>query len=63
MTDGQGYEIRHPDLLMVGLTSAIVGLTGEPGQTFFERSVKVDLSHVIRTEPLEAARQKDRHGG
>lgn len=53
MTDGVGYDVRHPDLLMVGLTSATVGLTGEPGQKFYERTVKVDLFHVIRTEPLE----------
>jgi hypothetical protein len=31
----------------------MVGLTGDPGQTFYERSVKVDLLHVIRLEPLE----------
>jgi hypothetical protein len=34
MTDGTGYEIRHPDLLWVGRSTAMVGLTGEPGQTF-----------------------------
>jgi hypothetical protein len=54
MTDGTGYEIRHPDLLWVGQRSAMVGFTGESGQTFYERSVKVDLLHVIRLEPLEA---------
>jgi hypothetical protein len=53
MSDGAGYEIRHPDLLWVGRRTAYVGLTGKPGQTFFERSVKVDLLHVIRTEPLD----------
>lgn len=31
----------------------MVGLTGEPGQTFYERSVKVDLLHISRLEPLE----------
>jgi hypothetical protein len=31
----------------------MVGLTGQPGQTFYERSVKVDLRHVIRLEPIE----------
>lgn len=53
MTDGAGFEIRHPDLLWVGLRSAMVGLTGQQGQTFFERAVQVDLRHVIRTEPVE----------
>jgi hypothetical protein len=55
MTDGTGFEIRHPDLLWVGQRSAMVGLTGKPGQTFYERSVKIDLLHVIRLEPLEVS--------
>ena len=55
ITDGQAHEIRHPDLLWVGRRSAMVGLTGQPGRTFYERAVQVDLLHVIRLEPLEAA--------
>ena len=54
LTDGTGYGIRHPDLLWVGKRTAFVGLTGEPGQTFFERSVRVDLLHISRIEPLDA---------
>ncbi len=54
MTDGTGFEIRHPDLLWVGRRSAQVGLTGDPGQTFYERAVRIDLLHVIRVEPLES---------
>lgn len=53
LTDGAGYDIRHPDLLMVGARTAVVGLTSNPDQTFFERSVKVDLAHISRLEPLE----------
>jgi len=52
MTDGAGFEIRHPDLLWVGRSTAMVGLTGEPGQTFYERAVKVTLLHIVRLEPL-----------
>jgi hypothetical protein len=57
MTDGVGYEIRHPDLLWVGRRFAMVGLTGRAGQTFFERAVQVDLLHVIRIEPIEPTAQ------
>jgi hypothetical protein len=53
MTDGIGYEIRHPDLLWVGQRSAMVGLTGDPAKTLYERTIKVDLLHVIRLELLE----------
>jgi hypothetical protein len=62
MTDGTGYDIRHPDLLWVGADSAMVGLTGDPGQTFYERSVKVDLLHVIRLEPLGQAAKPQKNG-
>ena len=64
MTDGTGYEVRHPDLLWIGQWSAMVGLTGKPGETFYERAVKVDLNHVIRLEPLEAAKSSaSKNGG
>lgn len=53
LTHGMDYEIRHADLLWVGKRTAYVGLTGQPGHTFFERSVKIDLLHEIRTEPIE----------
>ena len=62
MTDGEGYDIRHPDLLWVGQRSAMVGLTGEPGKTFYERAVKVDLSHIVRLEPLASLRQPPQNG-
>lgn len=51
-TDGGGYDIRHPDLLWVGRSTAMVGLTGEAGQTFYERAVKIALLHIVRLEPL-----------
>jgi len=52
MSDGSGHDIRHPDLLWVGLLTAYVGLTGEPGQTYFERSIRVDLRHIMQVVPL-----------
>jgi hypothetical protein len=62
MTDGTGFEIRHPDLLWVGRRTAMIGLTGQPGQTFYERAVRVDLLHTIRVEPLEALPPSSQNG-
>jgi hypothetical protein len=62
LTDGVGHDVRHPDLLWVGKRTAMVGLTGEPGQTFYERSVKVDLFHISRLEPLETIPPKGSNG-
>ena len=53
LTEGVGYDIHHPDLMMVGRYTAMVGFTSDPGQTFYERSIKVDLAHISRLEPLE----------
>jgi len=63
MTDGKEYDVRHPDLMMVGRRSAMVGLTGRPGRTFYERAVQVDLLHVIRVEPLEEKRSSYKKNG
>jgi hypothetical protein len=62
VTDGAGYDIRHPDLLWVGKRTAYVGITGHPAQTFFERAVKVDLLHIVRLEPLDKASAPGKNG-
>ncbi len=62
LTDGMAYDIRHPDLLWVGKRTAYVGLTGQPGQTYFERAVKVDLLHIIRAEPIDSTSSPPQNG-
>lgn len=63
LTDGETYDIQHPDLLWVGLETAYVGITGKQSQTLFERSVKVDLRHVVRIEPLASRTKRRRDNG
>lgn len=62
LTDEANFDIRHPDLLWVGKRSAYVGLTGQPGQTLFERAVKVDLLHITHIVPLDAAASPPKNG-
>ena len=65
VSDGTVYEVRHPELLMVDLGSAVVGL-GAAGQPFpqVERYEIVDLTHIVRLEPLSAeAKAGDGQGG
>jgi hypothetical protein len=62
MTNGAAHEIRHPDLIMIGRRSAMIGMTGQPGQTFYEQTVRVDLLHVIRIEPLEGQPASPKNG-
>jgi hypothetical protein len=37
-------------------------VTGSPSETYFERSVKVDLLHIIRIEPLAKAPSSPKNG-
>ena len=37
-------------------------VTLTPGQTFYERSVKVDLLHVIRLKPLAVSPPPNQNG-
>jgi hypothetical protein len=52
LTTGATYDIRHPDLIMVGKRSAIIGMTNNPTGIAYERTIKVDLLHVVGIEDL-----------
>jgi hypothetical protein len=61
-TDGATYEVRHPDLLLVGKRSAVVGLTSKPEDVLYERTAHVDLLHIVRVEPLTAPSKRKSNG-
>ena len=52
LTTGATYDIRHPDLILVGRRSASIGMTNEPNGTAYDRTLKVDLLHVVGIEEL-----------
>ena len=54
VSDGTTYEVRHPELLMVGIASAIVGVPppGESQQPY-EHYETVDLRHIVRLVPVQ----------
>jgi hypothetical protein len=54
LTQGSTYEIRHAELCMAGRRSAIIGLAPtEDPDLLFDRSITVDLLHIVKLEPLE----------
>ena len=54
LTEGSTYEIRHPELCMVGRRSTVVGITStDHPDPLFDRSVTLDLLHIVKLEPLE----------
>jgi hypothetical protein len=54
LTDGRTYEVRHPELAMVGRSSMIIGLPapGDP-EPVYDRSVTVSLLHIMQMQPCE----------
>jgi hypothetical protein len=62
LSDGTVYEVRHPEMVMVGLTSAIVA-TPSPTQPQLYGSYEViDLRHVARLVPVEVQAQSGQAG-
>ncbi len=53
---GVSFDIRHPELCVPGLLSVFIGMPNPKNpEPAFERFTLIDLQHVIRIEPIEAA--------
>jgi hypothetical protein len=53
ISDGSAYEIRHPELVMVGLASLSIGMPPKgQDQPVYERVETVSLRHVVKLLPL-----------
>jgi hypothetical protein len=52
LTTGTAYEVRHPDLIMVGRRSAVIGITNDSTGTAYDRAIHVYLLQVVAVEAL-----------
>ncbi len=54
LTDGRTYEVRHPEMAMVGRSSVAIGLpaSNDPNP-IYDRLVTVSLLHIMQVEPSE----------
>ncbi len=54
LTDGRTYEVRHPELAMVGRSIVAIGVpaANDPSPVF-DRLVTVSLLHIMQVEPSE----------
>ena len=59
LTDGTAYEVRHPELVLLGHRSLVLGLASDPGQTLYERTVDIDLLHIVRMDYIEVPAAPD----
>jgi hypothetical protein len=54
LTDGLTYDLRHPDLIMVGQGMVVVGLpAADQTEPIFDRFAMISLLHIMQIEPLE----------
>ncbi len=53
LTEGTIYEVRHPELFMLGNRSVVIGLPRHPTETVYDRTTMVNLFHIVRLERLE----------
>jgi hypothetical protein len=56
LSDNSAFDVRHPELLMVGRRSAVVGIAPpQQAPPFYDRTTTVALLHIVRLEPIAAA--------
>ena len=55
LTDGRTYDVRHPEMAMVGRSTVAIGLSANgDDETIYDRLVTVDLLHIMQAEPVDA---------
>ena len=62
VSDGSSYEIRHPELVMVGLGAVIIGIPAAGQPQVYERAETVSLGHVVKLIPRESTASKPQNG-
>ncbi len=56
LSDGQQYEVRHPEMAIVSRSTVLVGLPGPQGlDEPVEKVVTCALVHITRMEVLDGA--------
>jgi hypothetical protein len=57
LNDGTVYRINHPELVIVGIPSAIVAFPDDQRPELYSSWEIVDLRHIVRLERIEPASQ------
>jgi hypothetical protein len=62
-SSGQAYDTTHPDLLLVGKRSLIIGTASTDNPTQFEVANRVALMHVTDLQDLPKPTTADKNNG
>ena len=50
-SDGTDYDVRHPDLVAVGIATCFIGCPDRSNNQIYERFDIVSTRHIVRLEP------------
>jgi hypothetical protein len=56
VSEGQHFDIRHPDLVLVGVRDLMIGFPGPDAPTAYDRVTRAALLHVVSLEELPIAK-------
>ena len=59
---GQAYDIRHPDLVLVGRRALIIGTASNDNPTQFETASRVAVMHVVDLQDLPTSASSESNG-
>jgi hypothetical protein len=62
ISDGSSYEVRHPEMMMVGRSEITIGLSVK-GDPVYDEQVYCDPVHITRIKPLNGARPRRKAKG
>lgn len=52
LTDGRSYEVRHPELAVVGRSTVFVGFPAlDDSEPIYDRYAIISLLHIMQLEP------------
>ena len=54
LLDGRSFEIRHPEMAMVGCSAGIIGVPApKEEEPIYERSFDCSIMHITSLEPID----------
>jgi len=63
LSNGQSYDVTHPDLAVVGRNDVFIGLpSGDLPAGVYDRFAFVALMHINNIEPLPPATHAEKNG-
>ncbi len=54
-SEDQRFEIRHPEMVMVGRRDLAIGVPHSANATVYDRLIRIALVHVVAMEDLPSA--------